>query len=54
MGGLINNTQSSFENLSQKKIQNAIDIQPKVMEAMIDVDDGHTTYMRSGFAKKGD
>ena len=52
MGGLMNYIQSSFENLSQGKIQNAIDIQPKVMEAMIDVDDGHTTYMSSGSAKK--
>ena len=48
----MNDIQSPFENLSQEKIQNTIDIQPKVMEAMIDVDDGHTTYMSSGSAKK--
>ena len=50
----MNDIQSPFENLSQEKIQKAIDIQSKVMEAMIDVDDGHTTYMSSGSAKKGD
>ena len=53
MGGFINDIQASFENLSQKKIQNAIDIQPKVMEAIIAADGGHTTYMSSGSAKKG-
>ena len=46
--------QASFENLSQEKIQNAIDIQPKVMEAIIAADGGHITYMSSGSAKKGD
>ena len=49
----MNDIQSSFENLSQEKIQNAIDIQPKFMEAMIAADSGHTLYMSSGFAKKG-
>ena len=39
-------------NLSQEKIQNAIDIQPKVMEVIIVADGGHTTYMSSGYAKK--
>ena len=53
MGGFMNDIQASFENLSQKKIQNAIDIQPKVMGAIIAADDGHTTYMSSGSAKKG-
>ena len=48
----MNDIQSPFENLSQEKIQNAIDIQPKVMEAMIDVDDGHTTCMSNGSEKK--
>ena len=36
--GFINNTKSSFENLSQEKIQAAIDLQPKIMEAIIVVD----------------
>ena len=53
MGGYMNDIQASFENLSQEKIQNAIDIQPKVMEAIIASDGGHTTYMSSGSAKKG-
>ena len=53
MGGFMNDIQASFENLSQKKIQNAIDTQPKVIEAIIAADDGHTTYMSSGSAKKG-
>ena len=45
VGGFTNDIQSSFENLSQEKIQSAIDIEPKVMEAIIAADDGHTTYM---------
>ena len=45
MGGFMNDIQSSFENLSQEKIQNAIDIQPKVMEAIIVADGGHTTVL---------
>ena len=54
MGGFMNDIQPSFENLSQEKIQNAIDIQPKVMEVIIVADGGHTTYMSNGSAKKGD
>ena len=50
----MNDIQTSVENLSQEKIQNAIDIQPKVMEAIIAADGGHTNYMSNGFAKKGD
>ena len=53
MGGFVNFTQSQFENPSQEKIQNAIDIQPKVMEAIIAADGGHTTYMSNGSTKKG-
>ena len=53
MGGFMNDIQASFANLSQEKIQNAIDIQPKVMEAIIAADGGHTIYMSSGSAKKG-
>ena len=45
MGGFMNHIQASFENLSQEKIQNAIDIQPKVMEAIIVSDGCHTTYI---------
>ena len=41
-------------SLSQEKIQNAIDIQPKVMEAIIVADGGHTTYMSNGSSNKGD
>ena len=54
MGGFNNDIQATFEDLSQEKIQNAIDIQPKVMEAIIAADGGHTNYMSNGFAKKGD
>ena len=32
MGGFMNDIRSSFENLSPEKIQNAIDIQQKIME----------------------
>ena len=49
--GFMNDIQSSFENLSQEKIQSAIDIQPKVMEAIIAADGGHTTCMNNGSAK---
>ena len=48
----MNDIQSSFENLSQEKIQSAIDIQPKVMEAIIAADGSHTTYMKNGSTKK--
>ena len=54
IGGSMNDIQASFENLSQEKIQNAIDIQPKVMEATIAADGGYTTYTRNASAKKGD
>ena len=47
IGGFINDIHSSFEALSQEKIQNAIDLQPKIMEAMIDANGGHTKYMNS-------
>ena len=48
----MNDIQSSFQNLSQEKIQDAIDIQKKGMGAIIDADGGHTTYLTSGSAKK--
>ena len=54
VGGFMNDIQPSFENLSQQKIQSAIDIQPKVMEAIIVADGGHTTYMSNESVKKGD
>ena len=44
-GGFINDINSSFENLSQEKIQNAIDLQPKIMQAIIKANGGHTNYM---------
>ena len=43
MGGFMNDMQASFENLSREKIQNTINIQPKVMEAIIAAGGGHTT-----------
>ena len=45
--GFINNIKSSFENLSQEKIQAAIDLQLKIMEAIIAADGGHTNYYMS-------
>ena len=47
MAGFMNDTQSSFQNLSQEKIQDETDTQSKVMHAIIDADGGHTTYMIS-------
>ena len=47
-GGFINDIKSSFKDLSQEKIQNAIDLQPKIMEAIIVANGGHTNYMSSG------
>ena len=47
-GGFINDINSSFENLSQEKIQNAIDLQPKIMQAIIKANGGHTNYMSFG------
>ena len=49
-GGFINDVNSSFENLSQDKIRNAIDLQPKVMQAIVEANGGHTKYMSSGAA----
>ena len=43
-GGFINDIKSFFENLSQEKIQAAIDLQPKIMEATIAADGSHTNY----------
>ena len=47
-GRFINDINSSFENLSQEKIQNAIDLQPKIMQAIIKANGGHTNYMSCG------
>ena len=47
-GGFINDINSSFDNLSQDKIRNAIDVQPKVMRAITEANGGHTKYMSSG------
>ena len=52
MDGFIHDTQPSFQNLIQERIQDETYIQQKVMEAIIDADGGHTTYMTSGSAKK--
>ena len=47
-GGFINDIKKSFENLSQEKIQNAIDLQPKIMEAIIAANGGYTNYLCNG------
>ena len=52
MGGFYSDINSSFDNLSQEKIRNAIDIQPKVMEAIIATNGGNTTHVSSGSASK--
>ena len=44
-GGFINDVKSSFENLSQSKIRNAIDLQPKVIQAIVEANGGHTKYV---------
>ena len=49
-GGVTKEIKSSFENLSQEKIQAAIDLQPKIMEAIISANGGHTNYMSCGSA----
>ena len=49
-GGFIDDVNSSFENSSQDKIRNAIDLQPKVMQAIVEANGGHTKYMSSGAA----
>ena len=49
-GVLINDINSSFENLSQEKIQKAIDLQPKIMTAIIAANGGQTNHMRKGSA----
>ena len=41
----------TWEELSQDAIRNAIDLQPKIMQAIIDAKGGATSYMNSGFAK---
>ena len=45
MGRFYNDIISSFEKLSQEKILKAIDIHPKVMEAIIVMNGGHY-YLR--------
>ena len=47
IGGFINDINFTWEQLIQEKIQNAIDLQPKIMEAIIAADGGHTNYMSS-------
>ena len=42
------------KNVSQEKIQNAIDIQQKIMEAIIAAQGGYTSYMSSGSATEGE
>ena len=47
-GGFINDINKSWENLSQEKIQNAIDLQSKIMAAIIAANGGPTNYMNCG------
>ena len=47
MGGFMNDIHSSFENLSQEKIQNSIDLQPKSMEAIVETNGG-SNYLSCG------
>ena len=41
-GGFIDDIKKSFKNLKYEKIQNAIDLQPKIMEAIIAANGGYT------------
>ena len=50
-GGFINDMEKTWENLSQDAIRNAIDLQPKIMEAIIAAEGGRTSYTSSGVAK---
>ena len=45
MGGFYNDMVSSFEELDQDTIRNAIDAQPKIMEAIRKAEGGPTVYM---------
>ena len=47
-GGFINDIKKSFNNLKQEKIQNAIDLQPKIMEVIIVANVGYTNYLCNG------
>ena len=40
----------TWEDLSQEKIQNVMNLQPKIMQAILAADGGHTNYMSSGSA----
>ena len=48
IGGFVNDIKSTWEGLDQQAIQNAIDLQPRVMQAVIDAKGGPTKYMSSG------
>ena len=48
IGGFINAIKSTWEELSQESIQNAIDLQPKIMRAIVAANGGQTKYMSSG------
>ena len=50
-GGFINDMLRTWDKISQDGIRNAIDLQPKVMRAIINAKEGPTSYMNSGFAK---
>ena len=50
-GRFINDMLKTWDELSQDAIRNAIDLQPKVMQAIINAKGGPTSYMNSGFAK---
>ena len=42
-GGFINDMKKTWDNLSQAAIQNAIDLQPKIMQAIIAAEGGRTS-----------
>ena len=48
IGGFINAIKSTWDELSQESIQNAIDLQPKIMAAIVAANGGQTKYMSSG------
>ena len=49
IGGFVNDIKSTWEGLDQQAIQNAIDLQPRVMQVIIDAKGGPTKYMSSSF-----
>ena len=46
-GGFVNEVKKSWKNFRQRTIRNAIDAQPKIMQAMIQAEGGPTKYMNT-------